>query len=438
MTGFHTNDAILSRSIRRHLVVGTATLVLLVGGFGGWAATSKISGAVIAPGILVVDGDAKKVQHPTGGVVAELLVKEGQLVSAGETLIRLDATVDRANLSAISQKLNQFYARRVRLEAERDGLAAVAVAQELRSRLSERDAEAVMADERRLFKDRRASRDGQKDRLREQVAQYREQIRGLDVQQQAKTKEITLIAGELKGQRELYKKGLTPLSRLNSLERDTARLEGERGQLIASMASAKEKIAETELQLLQVDQQMRADVASELRDVGNQLAELGEKEISAQDQLPRVDIKAPVSGTVHDLSIHTVGGVINPAETLMEIVPENSKLTVECHIQPQDVDQLTVGQRTTLRLTAFNHNTTPELEGKLIRVSADLEKDEKTGVTFYRAAIAIPAAQQRRVAKLSLVPGMPVEAFILTNDRTALSYFIKPVTDHAARVFREE
>jgi HlyD family secretion protein len=175
-----------------------------------------------------------------------------------------------------------------------------------------------------------------------------------------------------------------------------------------------------------------------LRDVGSQLAELGEKEISARDQLQRVDIKAPVSGTVHDLSIHTVGGVINPAETLMEIVPENSKLTVECHIQPQDVDQLTVGQRTTLRLTAFNHNTTPELEGKLIRVSADLEKDEKTGVTFYRAAIAIPAAQQRRVAKLSLVPGMPVEAFILTNERTALSYFVKPVTDHAARVFREE
>lgn len=438
MTELYTEGANLSRSIRRHLILGTATLVLLVGGFGGWAATSQISGAVIAPGILVVDGNAKKVQHLTGGVVTELLVKEGQRVAAGETLLRLDATVTRANLSAISQKLNQFYARRARLEVERDGVAAVATAEELRGRLAKSDADAVMADERRLFEDRRASRDGQKERLREQVAQYREQIRGLDVQQQAKSKEVTLIAGELKGQRELYKKGLTPLSRLNNLERDTARLEGERGQLIASMASAKEKIAEIELQLLQVDQEMRADVASELRDVGNQLAELGEKEIAAKDQLQRIEIKSPVSGIVHDLAIHTIGGVINSAETLMEIVPEDSKLTVECRIQPQDVDQLTVGQPTTLRLTAFNRNTTPELEGKLIRVSADLETDEKTGAAFYRAAIIIPVEQLARAAHLALVPGMPVEVFILTNDRTALSYFVKPVIDHAAMVFREE
>jgi HlyD family secretion protein len=428
----------LSGSIRRHLAFGTATLVLLVGGFGGWAASAKISGAVVAPGILVVDGNAKKVQHLTGGVVAELLVKEGQRVTAGETLLRLDATVTRANLSAITKKLNQFYARRARLEAERDGLVAVAVVEELRGRLAEGDAEAMMADERRLFQDRHASRDGQKERLREQVAQYREQIRGLDVQQEAKSKEVTLIAGELKGQRELYKKGLTPLSRLNNLERDTARLEGERGQLIASIASAKERIAEIEIQRLQVDQEMRADVASELRDVGSQLAELGEKEISATDQLRRIDIKSPVSGIVHDLTVHTVGGVINAAEKLMEIVPDDSKLTIECRIQPQDVDQLTIGQATALRLSAFNRNTTPELEGKLIRVSADLETDEKTGAAFYRAAIMIPMEQLGRVANLALVPGMPVEVFILTNDRTALSYFVKPVIDHAVMVFREE
>lgn len=428
----------LARSVRRHLALGTVALILLFGGFGGWAATSRISGAVIAPGILVVDGNAKKVQHPSGGVVSELLVAEGLHVEAGETLARLDATVTRANLTAVSKKLNRYYARKARLQAERDGLKDVAIPDELLQRLGRNGAEEVMLDERRLFEDRLASRDGQKDRLREQAAQYREQIGGLDLQQQAKTKEITLIGGELEGQRDLYKKGLTPLSRLNSLERDTARLEGERGQLIASIASAKEKIAEIELQLLQVDQQMRADVASELRDVGNEISETAEKEISAEDQLQRVEIKAPTSGTIHDLSIHTVGGVINPAETLMEIVPEDRVLTVEARIQPQDVDQLTVGQDTTLRLTAFNRNTTPELEGKLIRVSADLETDQKTGASFYRAAISIPPEQQARIRNLSLVPGMPAESFIRTGDRTVLSYFAKPITDHAARVFREE
>ncbi|WP_414464646.1 HlyD family type I secretion periplasmic adaptor subunit [Hyphomicrobium sp. DY-1] len=428
----------LNRSIRQHLVWGGAALALLVGGFGAWAATSEISGAVIAPGVLVVDGNAKKVQHPTGGVIAELLVHEGQTVSEGDTVVRLDATITRANLSAITKKLNHLYARRARLEAERDGGANVGVPAELAARVSETDTAAIMADERRLFEDRRASREGQKDRLREQAAQYREQIKGLDVQQQAKAKEISLIAVELEGQRDLYKRGLTPFTRLNSLERDSARLDGERGQLIAQIASAKEKIAEIELQLLQVDQQMRADVASELRDVGNEIADSAEKEISAADQLQRIDIKAPASGIVHDLSVHTVGGVINPAETLMEIVPEKRKLTVECRIDPKDIDQLSVGQQTILRLTAFNRNTTPELDGKLLRVSADLDTDEKTGARFYRATIAIPDNELARIASLTLLPGMPAEAYIRTGERTVISYFMKPILDRRAQVFREE
>lgn len=428
----------LTRSMRRHLWIGTATVALLLGGVGGWAATTEISGAVAAAGILVVDGNAKKVQHPTGGIVAELRVREGQHVNAGDVVVRLDATVTGANLAAVTKKFNQLLARQSRLEAERDGLPHIFVPSELAARLPDRNADPIMANERRLFVDRQASREGQKARLREQVGQLRQQIGGLDLQQQAKGQEIALIGKELEGQRSLFKKGLTSLHRLNTLERDSTRLNGERGQLIASMASAKGRIAEIELQLLQIDQAMRTEVAAEARDVGNQLAELAEQETTALDLLKRVDILAPVSGVVHRLAIHTEGGVINPAETLMEIVPQGTELTVEARIQPQDIDQLSVGQTAVLHLSAFNRNTTPELDATLIRVSADLETDEKTGLSFYRAVMAIPPAERERISNLILVPGMPVDAFIRTDDRTVLSYLVKPIKDHSNRVFREE
>lgn len=431
-------QASLYRSLRRNLIAGTTAIAVLFGGVGGWAATTELSGAVIASGILVVDGNVKKVQHPSGGIVAELLVKEGQIVSAGETVIRLDATVTRANLAAVSKNLNHLHARQARLEAERDGLSAVAVPPVLLDRLSAQAAEVTMTSERRLFDDRRVSREGQKARLREQVQQFQEQIKGLDVQQQAKAREIELIGKELEGQRRLFDQGLTSMNRVNSLDRDATKLQGERGQLIASMAAARGRISEIELQFLQVDQTMRAEVAAELRDVENQQAELVEKEVTALDQLKHIEIKAPIAGVAHQLTVHTVGGVITSAETLMEIVPQGSTLTVEARIAPQDVDQLAIGQDATLRLTAFNRNTTPELKGSLIRVSADLETDEQSGTNFYRAAIAIPNDELERLSGLSLVPGMPAEAFIRTGDRTVLSYFAKPIRDHANRVFRED
>jgi HlyD family secretion protein len=431
-------QASLSRSMRQHLLAGAAVVVLLVGGVGGWAATTEISGAVAAPGVVVVDGNAKKVEHPSGGVIAGLYVREGQRVAAGEVVIRLDATVTRANLAAVSKKRDQLRARQARLQAERDDLPAVAAPPELVAQLTPEDAKALMASERRLFAARRTSREGQKARLREQVGQLREQIVGLDAQQQAKGDEIALIAEELEGQNALFKKGLTTLYRLNSLKRQSARLRGERGQLVAGIASARGRIAEIELQLLQVDQTMRTEVATELRDIENQLAELAEQEIAARDQLQRIDIKAPISGAVHQLAVHTVGGVVKAGETLMQIVPQGGELTVEVRIEPKDIDQLAIGQEATLSLAAFNRNTTPELRGKLIRVSADIQVEETSGLAFYVAAIAIPPAELARISDLALVPGMPVEAFIRTSERRVLSYLVKPIKDHAAHVFREE
>lgn len=427
-----------SRSLRRNLVAGLATTVLLFGGVGGWAATTNLASAVIAAGTLVVDGNVKKVQHPSGGVVSELLVREGQLVDAGQTLIRLDDTVIRATLDAVSTSLNSLHARQARLEAERDGLATVAAPTVLLSRVSPEIAEIAMRSERRLFEDRRVSREGQKARLAEQARQLEEQIKGLDVQQAAKAREIELIGKELDGQRRLFAQGLTSLNRVNSLDRDGTRLEGERGALVASIAATRGRVSEIELQVLQIDQTMRADVATELRDVENKKAELIEQEVSALEQLKHIEIKAPIAGAVHALSIHTIGGVITSAETLMEIVPQASQLTVEARIAPQDIDQLSIGQAATLRLTAFNRNTTPELEGVLIRISADLETDEHTGSSFYRAGVSISDDERLRLGDLALVPGMPAEAFIRTGDRNVLSYFTKPIRDHATRVFREE
>ncbi|MBB3389107.1 HlyD family secretion protein [Rhizobium sp. BK275] len=428
----------LSRSLRRHLVAGLATVGLLCGGLGGWAATTELSGAVIASGRLVVEGNVKKVQHQVGGTVAELLVREGQVVEAGEVVVRLDATVTRSNLAAVSASLNQLYARKARLKSELDGVWHVETPLELHQRLSPEQAEAAMATERRVFQDRAAARDGQKARLREQTAQLREQISGLDMQQQAKTREIALIGKELEGQRRLFDMGLTSMNRVNSLERDATRLEGERGQLIASIAATKGRIAEIELQLLQVDQTMRADVATELRDIESKESELIGQEVAALDQLKHIDVKAPIAGTVHQLSVHTIGGVVTPAETLMEIVPRESLLTVEARIPPQDIDQVAPGQPATLKFTAFNRNTTPDLRGSVLRVAADLETDDRTGVSFYRAAISIPASELSLLHDLRLIPGMPVEAFVRTDDRTVVSYLIKPIRDHAARVFRHD
>jgi HlyD family secretion protein len=432
-------ESMLRRSLCRNLTAGSVALLFLFGAVGGWAGTTQLSGAVIASGLLVIDGNVKKVQHPTGGVVQELLVHEGQRVKAGDVLVRLDDTVVRANLVAITKSLNQLRVRRARLSAERDGLAVVNVPKSLISHLSQDDVEAVMANERRLFDDRIAARLGQKARLAEQIAQYRQEIVGLEEQKSAKLEEYDLIQLELKGLRDLYDQGTITLNRVNNLERNAVRLRGEAGQLVSSIARTETRISEANIQLLQVDQEMRTDVAAEWRDLENEEVALQQKEAAALNELKHIEVKAPIAGAIHQLTVHTVGGVIAPAETLMHIVPQSSPLVVDARISPQDVDQLAVGQFTTLRLTAFNRNTTPELSGVLARISADLETDQMTGTVFYRAAIEIPETELKRLpSDLALMPGMPVEAFIKTSDRTLLSYLAKPITDHAHRAFREE
>jgi HlyD family secretion protein len=425
-------------SVRRHLRMALGLSVFLTVGLGGWACLTEIAGAVIAPGQLVVESDVKKVQHPSGGVISELRVREGSRVRAGDVLIRLDETQTRANLDIVLKALDELEARRARAEAERDGAAAIAFPGTLLDRAHrDRTVAGLIEGERRLFSARTSGREGQKAQLRERVAQLRQEITGLTEQAAAKEREIALIQTELKGVRELYAKNLIPYSRLTALERDAARLEGERGQLIAATASTKGKITETQLQILQIDSDMRTEVGKDLSDIRAKWSELVEKRVAAEDQLKRVDLRAPQDGVVHQLAVHTVGGLVVPSEPAMLIVPSADQLAVEARIQPQDIDSVQLDQPAKLRFSAFNQRTTPEIEGTVTRISADVSQDPKTGASFYTVRIGVSPEQTDRLGGVRLVPGMPVEAFLQIGERSVLTYLTKPLSDQIAKAWRE-
>jgi membrane fusion protein, type I secretion system len=425
-------------SIRRNLWAGTAVALLLVGGIGGWGATTDISGAVIAPGALVVDTNLRKVQHPTGGVIGEILARDGDRVKAGDVLLRLDATITRANLAIVVKGLDELRARKARLEAERDNGARVEFPPELTERQSEPDVARIMTSERKLFDLRQAARTGQKSQLRQRITQLQREVEGLDAQAAAKSREITLIQKELVGARELWDQNLYPITKLTNLEREATRVEGERAQLVATGSQARGKITETELQIVQIDRDLASEVAKELREADAKIGEYQERQVAAEDQLKRIDIRAPIDGVVHQSTAHTVGGVIaQSGDAIMLIVPESDRLTVEAKVAPQDIDQLHIHQPAHVRFLAFNQRTTPEIEGRVSRISADAVTDQRTGAAYYTIRIALDPAQIARMGEVKLVPGMPVEAFVSTGDRRVISYLMKPLTDQFARAMRE-
>ena len=425
------------RVIRRLNLWGFVLIVLFVGGVGGWAATSQLAGAVIGSGTLVVESSAKKVQHPTGGIVGEIFVKDGSAVEEGQIVIRLDDTVPKATLGVVRSQLDEALARETRLLAERDGTEQLTFPEELTSRQHEKTVAAATAGEEKLFESRRSARAGQKSQLRERIAQSNEEIRGLTAQQNAKASEIKFIGEELAGVTKLYAQNLVTIVRFNQLQRDQARLEGERGQFVAEMARARAKISETELQILQLDQDFRTEVLKDLRDTQGKIAELRERVITAVDQLKRVDIRAPQTGVVHQLAVHTVGGVIANGETIMLIIPRADELVVEAKVAPQDIDQIAIGAATTARIMAGNQRTTPEINGRIIMIAADLTKEQQTNQTYYLVRATLPEDQVRLLEGLKLLPGMPVEMFIQTQDRTPLEFLLKPLRDQFARTFRE-
>ena len=426
-------------AMRRALLGGATVACVLTLGIGGWAATTEISGAVVAGGSLVVESNVKKVQHPTGGVVGEVRVRDGDRVKAGEIVVRLDDTQTRSNLSIVTKALDELAARQARDEAERDAAAQVQFPDDLLARIAEPEVARVMEGERRFFETRRSAREGQAAQLKERILQLREQILGLEDQVVAKGREIKLIGQELEGVRVLWQKNLVQLTRLTSLERDGARLQGERGALISNIAQTRGRITETELQILQIDQDLRSEVSKDLAEIRSKTSEYVERKIAAEDQLRRIEIRAPQDGIVHQLTAHTVGGVISgQSEPIMLIVPESDALSAEVKISPQDIDQVRVGQAAMVRFSAFSQRTTPELAGEVSRISADVSVDQKSGANFYTLRINFPDSEIERLQGLRLVPGMPVETFIRTGDRTVISYLTKPLMDQINKTWREK
>lgn len=426
------------RSLRLYSFAGLTAVLVLVGGVGGWASMTKLAGAVIASGQLVVESDVKKVQHPVGGIVGELRVHEGDEVSAGDVLICLDATQTKANLAIVVQALDELAAQQAREEAERDGDAEISFPKELLIQIKDPRVARLVAGESKLFETRNQSRAGQKAQLEQRIEELQQQIEGLNIQVAAKKHEAELLGQELEAVRKLWQKQLVQMDRVISMERDLTRVQGEQGALVASIAQTKDKITETELQILQVDADMRAEVGKDLAEIQAKTAELQEKRVTAEDQLRRIDIRAPQDGKVHALTVHTVGGVIQAGETIMLIVPSSDALTVEAKVAPQEIDQLYLGQPAVLRFTSFNQRTTPEINGEVSRISADVTQDPKTGANYYTIRIKLFDTEIARLGNVKLVPGMPVEAFMKTSPQTVISYLARPLYDQAKRAFTEQ
>ncbi len=424
-------------SVKSYVALGFATLVFLIGGMGGWAATTDLAGAVLAPGTVVVASNVKKIQHPTGGVIGQIFVKNGDHVKTGDVLVRLDETMTRASLQVITRQMDELMGRMARLRAERDDAANVTFPEELIKRARDPAITQILTGEKTHFESRVSTRASQKSQLGERISGLDEEISGLVSQAAAKTREIDLIAKELTGLETLEAKQLVPTTKINALRREGARLDGEKANLQAAAGTSRGKIAEIEMQRIGIDQEAKSEVVKELREAEGKFSELGERRIAAEDQLRRIDLKSPVNGLVHQLTVFTVGGVINPADPLMLIVPEGDRLLIEARIAPQDIDQARSHEEATIRLTAFNQRTTPTVNGKVIHVAADLTHDQQNNISYYIARIEIPDSEMKKIDGLKLVPGMPADVQIVTTARTALSYLTKPIEDQFAKAFKE-
>lgn len=429
--------AYLTRSFENQRRAGSRVLAVALVIGGGWAALVPLSGAVVVPGTVVSETSVKKIQHQTGGIIAGISVSDGMRVREGDILVRLDDTQVRSNFQVVTKQLEEIRARISRLTAERDGHDDQALVRKAALQNRPDDNEQLLTTESSLFKARADARRSQRELLRSRIAQLNEEIVGMDAQIRSKQTQSDLIAQELEGVQALYDKRLTPLTRLTSLQREAARLDGERGQLVSSIAETRGKISESELQLVKLDQDFRADVMKDLREAQDKEAELIERVVAAKDQVTHIDLRAPTTGIVHQLSVHTVGGVVTPAEVMMVIVPESDELQIDARLPPAEIDQVHKGQNTQVRFSAFNQRTTPELTGIVSHVSADITHDQQSNTGYYTVRVSLPGHEFARLGERQLIAGMPAELFIQTGSRTMMSYLFKPITDQLRRMFRE-
>ncbi len=422
---------------RRPLVIGGIIILVTFFGFGIWAATAPIDSAAIASGFMTVQSNRRTIQHLEGGIVKEIFAKDGMSVKAGDVLIRLDETRAKAQTDILLADLDSQIATEARLLAERDGKDSPVFPEELLQRQTSPSIAAIIAGQRNVFDTRVASLAGQKSILEQRVGQFNEQISGLRALVTAKGTQARLINEELKDLSGLLERGYVTKTRVLALEREAARLEGERAEHIAAIARAEQGIGEARLQSFQLEKSRQEEIARELRDVQAKIAELRERMIASSDMLRRIDIVAPVSGTVMDLAVHTAGGVIAPGAPIMDIVPLNDVLVVEVQINPIDIDTIRPGSEVALRVSTADARKTPVITGVLDTISADRTVDQRTGLAYYKGRVVIPADQRERLGTLTLRSGMQVEALINRGEQTALQYALKPLTEAFAKSFRE-
>jgi HlyD family type I secretion membrane fusion protein len=412
--------------------------VLFFGGLGSWAALAPLSSAAVAPGTVRVESHRKTVQHLEGGIIRELGVGEGDEVARDQVLIRLDRTQAEARYQAVRNQYQSLKAAEARLVAEREGHTRIAFPQKLvRERDDPRVAE-ILAGQEQIFNTRRRSFEGRSKILEQRIEQLKSQIRGLEAQVAAEERQIELIADETADVQDLVQKGLERKTRLLALQRQAALLGGSQAQHLAEIAGAEQAIGETELQIFNLTDRLAAEIASELRDVQALLVEAEEELKAADDMLRRRDIRAPIAGTVVNLLVFTPGGVIEPSQPILDIVPRDDELLVEAQVSPLDIDVVKPGLEAQVRLTAFKQRSTPTLAGQVRHVSADHLVDEKTGTAYYEAEVMIDAEAQVQLESVELYPGMPAEVMIMTGKRTLWDFLVTPVTESFARAFREQ
>jgi HlyD family secretion protein len=423
-----------SSGIRSRVIVAIFLAVALIAGAGGWSVHAQLTGAVIAQGKVAVRKQVKLIQHRDGGIVKDILIANGDTVHAGDVLIRLDDTQTKSELGVLKSQFAELRGRRARLLAERDAAISITFSADFESDGIHAD---IAAGETRLFNENRAVREARRNQLSMQIEQFTEQVRGLLAQQEANANERKLVGDDLERLTPLYKKGFIEIGKIRTMERDLVKIDGLKGEIDANVARVNSQISEARIKIIELDQQTRTDAQRELRELDAKSAELQERIVVAQDRLSRIVIRSPISGIVNELAVHSVNGVIAPKETLMSIVPDGADLVVEARLSPMDIDQATAGQPARLRFSAFNQRTTPEVSGKLETIGAAATLDQATGQTYYLSTIALPNGL-KQVAGKPIVPGMPVDVFLTTGDRSALSYLVKPFTDQMMRSFREE
>ena len=433
-----SKPSLTNMSVKPSIIAGILIILVMLGGFGAWATMANLSGAILASGVVTLDSKRKTVQHLEGGIVAEILVSEGEKVDRGQLLVKLDDTRAAANLANIEAQIDVFLARLARLRSEQNLAMEISFNHIFKARRYEPVVVEMIEGQTALFKARRESLEGEITLQTQKKVQFLEQIQGLEAQIAASKKIEAISAEELITTRKLYDNGNLTLQPVLDLEKSLAHLKGQIGEYQANIASARAGIAESDLRVLQLRIDFREAVESELLDVQAKIFELREQRIMANYEHNRVEIRAPKGGKIMDLGIHTIGGVLSPGQAILDIVPEEDELIVEARLQTQDIDKISMNQTAVVRMSAFSSRTTPELNGLVSGVSADSFIDETNGMSFYKLRIRIPQDEMEKLNELVLMPGMPAEVFVQTEARTMVSYLMKPLSDSALRAFRED